>query len=136
VIWLLYYLITVIVVPTTYAMLFVVTHHNPIQISYGFDVLIIVIKCLLWPILVPYDIATNLKKTRLGNLKSRGNSIVRRHRIGENTQDLSNMAVIPESELKLVLKAFRKKAISLSHTQVNMIRDELINRVTERTLLK
>lgn len=92
---------------------------------------------VLWPIAVfivaPYvAIRENLEH----RLRSEADEIKYKVKLGSNKFDRSDIVAVPERELKILLKAYRKELIQLEKAQVEMIRDELMHRTAENQLLK
>ena len=92
---------------------------------------------LLWPlslaIWLPYitirDYFNDILKSQAIDIKSNA-------KIGNDKFDRSDIVVIPEKDLKILLKAYRKKLIELEKNQVEIIRDELMHRTAENQLLR
>lgn len=92
---------------------------------------------LFWPIFIaivcPY---IGIKEHINGKLKEAANEVKYRTKLSDNKFDRSDIVVIAEQDLKLLLRAYRKKLIELSNPQVEIIRDELMHRTAENQLLR
>lgn len=90
----------------------------------------------LWPITIPYTAIYFFFRMYKKDVMDRASRLLNDYSIGKGGFDRSEMIEIPEGELKNLLRAFRKKWIKLNNHQVDIIRNELLNRNMERNLLK
>jgi hypothetical protein len=130
------YLGTVVVAPFIFGLATInETTRTEVHIRDHEDLISFLAFCLFWPIgiaAITYQASRDALKE---SLKHGATETL--EQIGRNDRSGScNIVNIAEADLKVVLKAHRKKFINLSNAQVDMIRNELLNRNMERDLLK
>lgn len=91
---------------------------------------------LIWPISLIIWAYALFKEYLDQNFKDNALRIRNCSKLCDDKFDRSDIVVIPEKDLKILLKAYRKGFISLSNAQVEIIRDELMHRTAENHLLR
>ncbi len=143
--WFTVYLVTCLVIPTIYGMASIEEHDKDthVTIKHPVESIAVGLFALLWPIAIPLDIVSRIKENFKKNTTSRAKDILgeygfsdRGERSRNRDGDLSFLVNMSESDLKTVMLAYRRKWISLSSQNFEMIRNELMNRNAERDLLK
>ena len=135
--WFTAYLVSVILVPAFFGMFYCNESDNEVKIR-GFDSIITLLGfCLLWPITIGF-LLFDITKTKYHlYFINRCEEIVRKYAINHiSPHDRTNMIVIPENDLKFLLKCYRNKRYELDRRIVGMVRDELMHRQAERSLFK
>jgi hypothetical protein len=134
--WVIAYLVSMFVVPGAYALIFLdMRGDNEIKLRYTTDLFELMGVVLFWPISLTYLTYNYLHKKHKEAVAEKAGGIIARY-IHNDRNDRTALVNITESDLKLVLKAHRKKYLTLSNNQTELVRDELLNRNMERNLLK
>jgi hypothetical protein len=132
--WLIAYLVSTVVVPGFYGA-FMLDHDSKIVLNGGESCLFLIIICFGWPLFFPFDAYEKGTKAHRKYVVDKAERIVSKNGIGHDRFDRSNMVAIPEKDLKFALRAYRRKYIELSPSTAEIIREELMHRMTERSLL-
>jgi hypothetical protein len=113
-----------------------IADEGEIKIKNVKDLWIILGVSSIWPLVlltIPVIMMCENYERKLG---SRARALLHDNKIGKDKNDRSFVVAISEVDLKILLKAHRKELIKLESNQIEIIRDELMHRMTERTLLK
>jgi len=130
------YLISVIMLPTIYAACIVNGKEDKVVLDNSEIVWITWAFCVFWFLTIPMDLHTRFEKWHKKELTDKAENIVRTY-IQKRDRDGNNTVItVSEKNLKIILKAYRKKYISLDSGTVEMVRNELLHRNMERNLLK
>lgn len=100
------------------------------------DVITAIVICFGWPLIIPAIPIVATAMHLENKLRGRAYKVINENKLTDNKTDRSPYVTVSEKDLKTVLKAFRKKLIELKAGQVEIIREELVNRNMERNLLK
>jgi hypothetical protein len=101
------------------------------------DVFGIALFCVFWPPVIGVLVIVATVEARKNYFVDTSREILRKHNVdGIGIHDRSGLMVIPESDLKFLLKNYRKNRIKLDSKIVELIRDELMHRNAERFLFK
>lgn len=131
--WFIAYLVSVIVVPTIYMAISTSLAGEQFKAK-GEEFLLALMLCLIWPITFSVDVYDKVTKARKESTRLKVEELSRK--IYENRHDRTFMVDIPEGELKYLARMYRKKKTELNASQFEMIREELMHRLTEKHLLK
>ena len=100
------------------------------------DVILSIGMMTLWPIVLLSIPVALLWESVEKRLRDKAHRVINSYNIGSDKNDRSWVVQVPEKDLKILLKAHRKEIIKLVPNQIEIIRDELMNRLTEKALLK
>jgi len=134
--WIIAYLASLVLIPIV-VISFAINEDSNIRIKNGTMWRRVLIAWLLWPgfllVACPY---LEIKKHLEEKLREAAMEVKYRIKLDGNKHDRSDIVIIAEKDLKLLLKAFRKKLVELDKNQVEIIRDELMHRTAENQLLR
>jgi hypothetical protein len=133
--WIIAYLISVIVVPIVYAAVVAECSREMFSISDSETAFMAFIMSVVWPLALMMDITVKWKVRHQYSIKCRISEV------GEaikhiDTHDRTALVSMSESDLKFIAKMYRKNQANLTTAQFEMVRDELVNRMTEKALFK
>jgi len=137
--WIIAYLLSVFVATVIYAAIIVSGSGEDakITISRGDEIFLAIIFCFAWPVTMSISSAQGIIKRYKANVVETAKRIIRECDLADmNRHDRTLILNVPEWKLKYVFKAYRRKLIELKSAQAEIIRDELMSRNMERTLLK
>jgi hypothetical protein len=115
----------------------IATQNDRINIENQRDVFCMTAFFLFWPLVVLAIPVMALYDHYEGKLEREASQIISKYNVKTiDENDRAGVVGIPESELKLLLKAVRKDCVQLSPEQIKVVREELQNRVVEKSLLR
>jgi hypothetical protein len=130
------YLGACLVAPFVFALFWVNGCDEKIEMNNGERVFEAFIFCLFWPLSITMITLERVQVSRKRKITDDAKSIISRHNMERISQhDRSGMILIPENDLKFLLKYHRKDYFDLNKQLLEMVRDELMNREAERNLL-
>lgn len=135
--WLVAYLVSILVVPTIVAAIMVNDGPTSFDMNNSGDVFSSWAICVFWPISFVVLLIVGFMEARKNYYTKHSTETMRKYNIDAiSTQDRSGILVVPEAELKFLLKACRKNHIKLTPKTIEIVRDELMHRNAEKNLLK
>jgi hypothetical protein len=135
--WVIAYLACAIVVTAFWAALWCDRSDNQIRILCPEDAFMALFFCLVWPLSITITTFNSCMKSYKQHCKDEGERTLSRYNISYmRNGDKGAITLIPEGDLKALLRAHRKRHIELGAIQIEIIREELLQRNMERNLLK
>jgi hypothetical protein len=136
--WLIAYLFCALVVPAIIGAFIVNDCSYDLDFKQPSDLFVALVVCLLWPITA---VVFSWVKARKLYKASKSQHIEDVHNVMKNFRgygqhDRSALIAADESELKLLIKAYRKNQVAVDPWLIEALREELMRRNMERTLLK
>ncbi len=101
------------------------------------DGLLLALVVFFWPISFALQGWDQVSQARAKLIREQAMSVIDEWDINKKHKfERSDTIRIPESDLKILIKAYRLKLITLDTSYVEIIREELLSRNMERNLLK
>jgi hypothetical protein len=108
-----------------------------LDINDGAQALFTGLSMFIWPISITVCTILAIRKSRNDRIIGHCNYIKSKHNMERiSPHDRSGMIDVPDKELKFLLDGHRRGYISLGKPMLEMVRDELMHRDTEKQLLK
>jgi hypothetical protein len=133
-IWIAAYLLSIIACAVVVGLIQV--EHSNVRLENPSDIWGTLLFVSIWPLILIAIPFLFFFVGREDRLRQNASNILHKCNLGRDRNNREFVIAIPEDELKILLKASRKDLIKLEPAQIEIIRDELMHRMTERTLLK